>query len=504
MARTRLGLPATHSPPFMSEPAATSIRETVLRQCLAADPTPWYPKEYAEATGTDRESLYGPLNDLRIANLVQLTDWVKGKGQGYLITPLGREALSNTAFLAQLRDGPLTAPAQPAPAAEPTGTTRFERGEAARRAMFMPGRVRVIPALILANLVAFAGSFAVAVRTVGVDPIKFLRTGDPIALHKVGALGAPDLAHGEWWRLLTNCFLHYGLLHLTMNMFTLALVRRVESLWGPGRFLVLYLICGVCGSCVGIYYSPGEPKSVIYLAGASGALWGVMASQIAWLVINYSHLPPAEVRAWLNQIFFTLLLNLGVSWLPGVSAAAHLGGGLAGILAAPLLQAHRFGPSSRRSAATVLLALLPSLFILGLSLGMEYDPRLQPFLADASRDQIDERVGKLAPTLDSLEPQLEKIGAQESAKRDAAEVAKLRERLQALSKQAREAAEWVQKTATGNAARTVRERGIALALTCADYADGLDKQVAGEPVENINELRKKWQEAKANWANLSR
>jgi rhomboid protease GluP len=488
----------------MSEPAATSIRETVLRQCLAADPNPWYPKEYAEKAGIDREGLYGPLNDLRVANLVQLTDWVKGKGQGYLITPLGREALSDPASLAQLREGQPPIPAQLAPAPESTGTTRFERGEAARRAMFMPGPVRVIPVLVLVNLVVFAGSFAVAVRSVGVDAMKFLGSGDVLALRKVGAVGAPELAHGDWWRLLTSCFLHYGLVHLMMNMFTLALVRRVESLWGSGRFLVLYLLCGVCGSCVAIYYSPGDLRSPMYLAGASGALWGVMASEAAWLVINYSHLPPAEVRAWLNQIFFTLLLNLGVSMLPGVSAAAHLGGGLAGILAAPLLQAHRFGPPSRRSAATVLLALLPSLFILGLSLGMEYDHRLQPFLADTYREQLDERLGKLAPTLDALEPQAEKVHLQESAKRDPAEVAKLRERLQALSKQAKEAADWVPKAAPGNAAKTVRERGAALAEACAGYAEGLDKEVAGEPVGNINDLRKQWQEANANWAKLAR
>jgi membrane associated rhomboid family serine protease len=488
----------------MSEPAATSIRETVLRQCLAADPEPWYPKEYAEKVGIDREGLYSLLNDLRIANLVQLTDWVKGKGQGYRITILGRQVLSDPAVLAQLREGKAAVTAAPAPAPEPVGATRFERGEAARRALFLPGRVRVVPALLALNLAAFAVSFAVAVRSVGVDPMRFLGSGDAIALHKVGAVTAPDLARGEWWRLVTNCFLHYGLFHLALNMFTLSLVRRVEVLWGSGRFLVLYLICGVCGSCVGIYYYPGDARHVVYLAGASGALWGVMTSEAAWLVINYSHLPPAEVRAWLNQIFFALLVNLGVSMLPGVSAAAHLGGGAAGVLTAGLLQAHRFGPPSRRSVASVMLALLPGLFLLALSLGFEYESRLQPFVRDVHREKLDERLGKLAPTLDGLEPQAEKLHLEESAKRDPAQVAKVREGLQALVKQARDAADWAGKAATGHAARPVRERGIALAEACAGYAEGLDKPLAGEPVENINDLRKRWQQAKANWANLAR
>src|SRR5262245_23688569 len=98
----------------MSEPAATALHETILRQCLAADPNPWYPKEHAEATATDRERLYGPLNDLRVARLVQLTEWVEGKGQGYVVTPLGKEVLNDPASLTRLRDGKGLRPAAPA------------------------------------------------------------------------------------------------------------------------------------------------------------------------------------------------------------------------------------------------------------------------------------------------------------------------------------------------------------------------------------------------------
>src|SRR5262245_45020728 len=113
----------------MSEPTATTLRESILRQCLAADPSPWYAKEYAEATATDRERLYGPLNDLRLAQLVQLTEWVQGKGQGYLITPLGKEVLNDPAALARLRDGKSLRPeaeTSEEPTRPLTGSTRFE------------------------------------------------------------------------------------------------------------------------------------------------------------------------------------------------------------------------------------------------------------------------------------------------------------------------------------------------------------------------------------------
>src|ERR1700758_3627253 len=79
----------------MSETAATSIRETLLRECQGVDTAPWHPKDYAVKSAVDRESLYGPLNDLRIANLIQLTEWALGKGQGYTITPLGKEVLND-------------------------------------------------------------------------------------------------------------------------------------------------------------------------------------------------------------------------------------------------------------------------------------------------------------------------------------------------------------------------------------------------------------------------
>jgi membrane associated rhomboid family serine protease len=486
----------------MSDATATSVLETLLRQILAADPNPWYPKEYAQTNGMDREALFGPLNDLRIANLVQLTDWIKSKGQGYVITGLGREVLNDAGSLARLREGKSLAPAAPEPVAESSaGASRFERGEIARRAFFLPGTVRVVPVLIGLNLLGFMISFAIAIRT-GVDPMKFIGQGDVIALQKSGAAGAPELAEGEWWRLLTSCFLHFGIFHLGVNMLTLALVRRVELLWGSGRFLVLYLICGVCGSCVGVYCNPGEVTRPMYLAGASGALWGVMASQVGWLVFNYSHLPANEVRQWVQHLIFIFLLNMGVSMAPGVSMEAHLGGGAAGLLAAGLLQAHRFGTPARRSLAGLLLALLPSLFLLGLSLGLEHDPRLQPFLSNVYREGLDERLGRLAPALAGLEPTAERLIAQESAKRDQAEVARVREGLQGLVKQGRESAEWTQKVATGSAARAPRERGVALAETLAAYAEGLDKQLGGEAVPNLAELRQNWLEAKANWAKL--
>jgi len=484
----------------MSEAAPTSLLETLLRQCQAADPSPWYPRDYAATAGTDRDSLYAPLNDLRLANLVQLTEWVQGKGQGYLITPLGKEVLSDPAFLERLRDGKVPATAIPAgePTGTPSGSTRFERGEAARRAFYLPGTTRVVPALMAVNILAFLVSMAVATRE-GVGVVRFLRGVGVDALQKVGALSAPDLAKGEWWRLVTNCFLHFGLMHITLNMTSLALLRRVEALWGPGRFLALYMICAVCGSCAGIYVSPGTPDHPMFLAGASGALWGVLASEVVWLLMNRSHLPPQEVRQWGQQIFFILLLNVGVSMLPNVSKAAHFGGGLAGAIAALLLQVHLHGAPARKVVAGVQLALLPAVFLLGLAVAMEHDSRLQPFMAQEYKNQITTRIAKLGPALETLEPQAEKLHLQESTKRDLTELKRVRDGLSGVIKQAEEIHDWVDKSTPIETAEPLKEKGLAMLKALSAYAQALRKRAGGEEVPDINELRQNWLQSKVEW-----
>jgi hypothetical protein len=185
--------------------------------------------------------------------------------------------------------------------------------------------------------------------------------------------------------------------------------------------------------------------------------------------------------------------------LPNVSAAAHIGGGIAGVLAAFLLRVHMTGPPAKRSMAWALLMFLPILFVLGLSVAMESDHRLQPFVADVYRDEINDHVGKLPGRLGELEQQADKLFLQPSGSRDPAEVAKVREGLQALVKDAKDAGEWTKKSHPADFAKPMRERGLALVDALIPYAEALEKQAGGEPVSNINDLRKNWQDAREAW-----
>src|SRR5204863_483354 len=114
---------------------ATDPREIILLECAAAAPNPWYPKDYAQANGINRDSIDPPLDELRLGGLIHLTDWVQGKGQGYQLTAEGKQFLASPGVHERMRAGepvarrrPLTEP--PVPPDREGHTTTWDRGEA--------------------------------------------------------------------------------------------------------------------------------------------------------------------------------------------------------------------------------------------------------------------------------------------------------------------------------------------------------------------------------------
>src|SRR4051794_40754510 len=78
-AHNERGRPTPQKPPTQEGPMttpATDPRETILLECAAVAPNPWYPKDYAEAHGVHRDSLDPHLDELRLGGLIHLTDWV--------------------------------------------------------------------------------------------------------------------------------------------------------------------------------------------------------------------------------------------------------------------------------------------------------------------------------------------------------------------------------------------------------------------------------------------
>lgn len=332
-----------------------------MRGCAAALPGPWYPAAAAQELGIARERLDQHLDQLRLAGLVRLTEWVQGKGQGYAVTPQGQTVLESPRLLARLRQGeaPAVAAAEP-PAAAHGAATRWERGEAARAALLHPAPARVTPLLIAANGAVFVAGLSLAVQQ-QVPLSRFIYGSAVDILHQTGALrGADVYLAGQWWRLLTYSFVHVGLLHLAVNMYSLYMVGPLlEQLWGWWRFLALYLLAGFGGGCGMLIDDPYHGG-----AGASGAIWGIMASMATWLFLHRDVLPPALVSSWSRKLSLIFLLNLAATFaVRQISKGGHFGGGLVGLVAAVPMDYLRFGTRGQRWAASVALLLVPALCV---------------------------------------------------------------------------------------------------------------------------------------------
>jgi membrane associated rhomboid family serine protease len=179
-------------------------------------------------------------------------------------------------------------------------------------------------------------------------------------LRTTGRLERQDVPKGDWWRLLACCFVHFSIIHLAMNMYALRVVGAdAEWMWGQFRYLVIYLLAALGGSCAALTTAEA-------VVGASGAICGVAAAEAVWLLCNRRYLPRRPVRRQLlNLLLAGLLIGL-LSLAPGVSGAAHLGGAVVGAAAALLLHFHRFGGSVIRTVALLGLLALPVGCLVGL------------------------------------------------------------------------------------------------------------------------------------------
>lgn len=143
-----------------------------------------------------------------------------------------------------------------------------------------------------------------------------------------GATHSELVKAGDYWRLLTSMFLHWDLTHLFVNMLALYnLGRLLEPILGPRRFFILYSLSGLGGAIVTTMLGPGRLS-----AGASGAIWGLMTAVLALVVFPRGVLPPLLVARLKANAWRPLVLNIFLSFLPGIDLLAHFGGGIFGFV----------------------------------------------------------------------------------------------------------------------------------------------------------------------------
>lgn len=174
--------------------------------------------------------------------------------------------------------------------------------------VFTPKKPIVTYALIIINVIVFLLS---------------LFNESIIQMFAVNRFFIADL--GQYYRLFTGIFLHANFLHLIFNMYALYVIgMQLESFLGKEKYLAVYLLSGLGGSMLSIFFSNG------YSVGASGAIFGLMGA-LLYFGYHYRVYLDSVVK---SQIIPLIVLNLLIGFTStGIDNWAHIGGLVGGILA---------------------------------------------------------------------------------------------------------------------------------------------------------------------------
>ncbi len=185
--------------------------------------------------------------------------------------------------------------------------------------VFSPKKIIFTKLIILACIVMYI--------VVGIKDGNFL-SFSATTLAMLGGNNLMLVQNGEVWRLLTSAFLHAGLIHLLVNMYSLAILgTQVETFIGKWKFLFIYLISAISGNLLSLVFSASNVISV----GASGALFGLMGA-LLYFGYHYRLYLSEAIR---NQIIPIIILNLLIGFtISGIDNVAHIGGLIGGYLAA--------------------------------------------------------------------------------------------------------------------------------------------------------------------------
>ena len=257
-------------------------------------------------------------------------------------------------------DGPADAP--PAPANEP-----FISGP--------PPLLSVTNALIGINVAVFVamGLFAGA---------GWLTAGDLTPFIHYGANNAAATTDGQWWRLLTSMFLHYGLLHLALNMWALYQAGYVlERFQGRALYLLTYMASGIGGGFLSMLWHGDK----MWSAGASGAIFGVYGALLGYMLRERRAFPQAVIARMIRSTVMFAGYNLVYGAVrTGIDNGAHVGGLAAGLALGWLTAPPRDAASRARDGARRIalgLGFVALMIVAGVATAPRFDYSVQEELA---------------------------------------------------------------------------------------------------------------------------
>ena len=182
---------------------------------------------------------------------------------------------------------------------------------------------------------------AVNLSLVLIEGVVFLLCMIPSStLYERGLHNAYLVMNGEYWRLITSIFLHSGLQHLGSNLLAQGLLGgAVERNIGHVRYLLLFLISGICGNILSAACDIATGSNT-YSVGASGAVFGVMGCLIVIVIRGRNQIRKGSslmVRAGL-AVFYAVFSGFAT---PYTDNAAHIGGLAAGLVLGALFMMGR-------------------------------------------------------------------------------------------------------------------------------------------------------------------
>lgn len=159
--------------------------------------------------------------------------------------------------------------------------------------------------------------------------------GNDDALLKLGALPDNGQLHGEFWRIASYSFLHFKWVHLFLNIGLIFFIGRVvEAQAGNGRGALIYFVSVVCSAAMILCWHNMNPKPGATV-GASGGAFGLLG---AALILAYRRGDNVRLRL---RLWIVLAVAFGVSLLPDISMAGHIGGIVGGAATALLIKIQR-------------------------------------------------------------------------------------------------------------------------------------------------------------------
>lgn len=217
-----------------------------------------------------------------------------------------------------------------------TDLLRAQHAAQSQREVFVStlrGNVPVVTYMVLAACWAiFLLEPIYHFHTLGLQALSWI-PGNKTSL-AFGAMQPILIEHGQWWRLFTAMFVHFGFLHIFMNSIGLYSVGSlVERIYGSWKYAIIYITSGLFASITStLYFVLFGPTNAI-AGGASGAIFGI-AGVLIVLGIRRHSIVPRAVAIQLSTIMGALIvMNLAFDYfVPGIDLRAHIGGLVAGVV----------------------------------------------------------------------------------------------------------------------------------------------------------------------------